>query len=80
MLTPFSAAGGSHLQLSLSLPYVNLREMQWLSVVLISLKGTFGPMASAFNICALVVHWRVEIPPGIGANESHGNDVRDPKW
>ena len=37
-------------------------------------------MASAFNICALIEHWRVEIPPGLGANESHGNDVRDPKW
>lgn len=37
-------------------------------------------MASAFNICALVVHWRVSIPPGFGANEAHGDDVRDPKW
>ena len=37
-------------------------------------------MATAFNICALVEHWRVEIPPGFGANESHGIDVRDPKW
>ena len=37
-------------------------------------------MATAFNICALIEHWRVEIPPGFGANESHGNDVRDPKW
>ncbi|KAK4697341.1 hypothetical protein P7C71_g730, partial [Lecanoromycetidae sp. Uapishka_2] len=44
------------------------------------LAGTFGPMASAFNICALIEHWRVEIPPGFGANESYGNDVRDPKW
>ncbi|KAL2042956.1 hypothetical protein N7G274_004014 [Stereocaulon virgatum] len=44
------------------------------------LAGTFGPMASAFNICALIQHWRVSIPPGFGANESHGNDVRDPKW
>ena len=37
-------------------------------------------MATAFNICALIEHWRVEIPPGFGANESHGIDVRDPKW
>ncbi|KAF6222885.1 hypothetical protein HO133_000936 [Letharia lupina] len=44
------------------------------------LAGTFGPMATAFNICALIEHWRVEIPPGLGANESHGIDVRDPKW
>ena len=45
-----------------------------------SMQGTFGPMATAFNICALIEHWRVEIPPGFGANESHGIDVRDPKW
>lgn len=44
------------------------------------LAGTFGPMATAFNICALIEHWRVSIPPGLGANESHGDDVRDPKW
>lgn len=41
--------------------------------------GTFGPMASAFSICALVQSWRVDIPPG--ANESHGSvKVSDPKW
>ncbi|KAL9100286.1 MAG: hypothetical protein Q9163_004318 [Psora crenata] len=44
------------------------------------LAGTFGPMASAFSICALAVHWRVEIPPGHGPNEGHGNTVKDPKW
>lgn len=42
--------------------------------------GTFGPMASAFNICALIQSWRVDIPPGFGANESHGIRVLDPKW
>ena len=40
--------------------------------------GTFGPMASAFSICALVKHWRVYIPPG-GAEE-HGDYIPDPKW
>ena len=44
------------------------------------LAGTFGPMASAFNICALVENWRVDIPPGFGANEAHGVNVPDPKW
>ncbi|KAI9819258.1 MAG: Potassium channel [Pycnora praestabilis] len=40
--------------------------------------GTFGPMASAFSICALVENWRVEIPPE--ATEEHGIDIRDPRW
>ncbi|MCJ1393861.1 Potassium channel [Xylographa bjoerkii] len=42
------------------------------------LAGTFGPIASAFNICALVQHWRVSIPPG--GTEEHGIDVPDPSW
>lgn len=41
-------------------------------------KGTFGPMASAFSVCALVENWRVVVPPG--GNEAHGMDVKDPKW
>jgi len=40
--------------------------------------GTFGPMANAFSICALVENWRVEIPPG--GTEQHGIDLKDPKW
>jgi potassium channel subfamily K len=40
--------------------------------------GTFGPMASAFSICALAVHWRVYIPPG--AAEENGVPIDDPKW
>lgn len=39
--------------------------------------GTLGPMASAFSICALVVRWRVEIPPG--GVEEHGIYIEDPK-
>lgn len=42
------------------------------------LAGTFGPMANAFTICALVEHWRVAIPPG--RTEEHGVDIPDPKW
>lgn len=42
------------------------------------LAGTFGPMASAFSVCALVENWRVVVPPG--GNEAHGIDVKDPKW
>ena len=40
-----------------------------LIAVLTGTKGTFGPVASAFNTCALAVHWRVEIPSLAGANE-----------
>ena len=40
--------------------------------------GTFGPMANAFSICALVENWRVEIPKG--GTEEHGLDIQDPKW
>jgi potassium channel subfamily K, other eukaryote len=42
------------------------------------LAGTFGPMANAFSVCALVQSWRVEIPPG--GTEAHGIDIKDPKW
>lgn len=40
--------------------------------------GTFGPMANAFSICALVENWRVDLPPG--ATQEHGIDIKDPKW
>ncbi|TVY82823.1 Outward-rectifier potassium channel TOK1 [Lachnellula suecica] len=41
--------------------------------------GTFGPMASAFSLCALVVHWRVYIPPG-ASETTGGTEIEDPKW
>ncbi|KIW07875.1 uncharacterized protein PV09_01788 [Verruconis gallopava] len=40
--------------------------------------GTFGPMASAFSICALVVYWREYIPEG--GTEAHGEPIKDPAW
>ncbi|KAF2741329.1 potassium channel-like protein [Polyplosphaeria fusca] len=40
--------------------------------------GTFGPIANAFSICALVEKWRVYIPPG--ADEGHGQKIEDPAW
>ncbi|KAF1975449.1 voltage-gated potassium channel [Bimuria novae-zelandiae CBS 107.79] len=40
--------------------------------------GTFGPIANAFSICALVEKWRVYIP--LGSDEGHGSKVEDPKW
>ena len=40
--------------------------------------GTFGPLANAFSICALVENWRVEVP--LGGTEEHGIDIKDPSW
>ena len=42
------------------------------------LAGTFGPIASGFNICALSNEWRVYIPPG--GTEEHGVKIVDPGW
>lgn len=44
------------------------------------MKGTFGPMASAFSVCALSENWRVIVPDGPGGNEAHGFNVKDPAW
>lgn len=48
------------------------------STVFPLMAGTFGPMANAFSICALVENWRVSIPPG--GTEEHGIDIKDPRW
>lgn len=42
------------------------------------LAGTFGPMASAFSVCALVVSWREYIPPG--SVEADSEPLTDPHW
>lgn len=42
------------------------------------LAGTFGPIANAFSICALVEKWRIYIPPG--TTEDDGSKVEDPAW
>ena len=51
----------------------------WFSSTLFPLiAGTFGPVATAFNICALVMDWRVIVNPS--STESTGIDIRDPDW
>lgn len=40
--------------------------------------GAFGPLASAFNICALARSWRVFLTPG--EPESYGERIPDPAW
>ena len=44
------------------------------------LAGTFGPMASAFNICTLAAKWRVIFDPAAGQSEDDGMAVEDPSW
>ena len=40
--------------------------------------GTFGPMASMFNICAIAIPWRVIV--NLDNPEANGNPVPDPSW
>lgn len=46
------------------------------------LAGTLGPIASGFNICALVYHWRQYIPPGgtESTSEQAGQTLPDPPF
>lgn len=43
--------------------------------ILIPIQGTFGPMASAFNVCCLAQTWRM-VPD---AQDGYLN-IADPKW
>ncbi len=40
--------------------------------------GTFGPMASMFNICAISTDWRIIVNPN--SDEASGATVQDPTW
>lgn len=40
--------------------------------------GTFGPMASMFNICAIVIPWRLIVNPE--STQANGRHIEDPKW
>lgn len=42
------------------------------------LAATFGPIATAFSVCALVYHWRDYVP--LGTQEASGLEITDPKW
>ena len=44
------------------------------------LAGTFGPMATGFNICALVHPWRQTLPNIPHALEGEGHSIPDPTW
>nr|POF20121.1 outward-rectifier potassium channel tok1 [Quercus suber] len=40
--------------------------------------GTFGPMASTFNICAIAIDWRVIVDSA--SEEAEGMKITDPRW
>ncbi|KAF2772410.1 voltage-gated potassium channel [Teratosphaeria nubilosa] len=51
----------------------------WMVTTLFPLvAGTFGPMASAFNIMAIAIDWRLIVDPS--NSESEGTKISDPKW
>jgi potassium channel subfamily K len=51
----------------------------WVSSSLFPLiAGTFGPMASAFNIMAVAINWRTTISPL--SVEAEGTFITDPRW
>ena len=45
------------------------------------LAGTFGPMASGFNICALAYYWRQTVPVNeLQRVDFEGHLIKDPQW
>jgi len=42
--------------------------------------GSFGPMASAFGVCALAGSWRVDNVTKAADNMLVGTEIKDPKW
>jgi potassium channel subfamily K len=42
--------------------------------------GSFGPMASAFGVCALAGSWRVDNVTKATDNMLVGTEIKDPKW
>ncbi|KAK4556258.1 hypothetical protein LTR86_006402 [Recurvomyces mirabilis] len=57
----------------------NAPKRWWVVATLFPLvAGTFGPMASAFNICAVAVPWRVIVSPI--STQAEGPHIPDPNW
>jgi potassium channel subfamily K len=50
------------------------------SIVFPLCAGCFGPMASAFGICALAETWRVENVTKAADGMRVGTDIEDPEW
>ncbi|KAI9690541.1 MAG: Potassium channel [Bathelium mastoideum] len=58
--------------------YLNPSRWWFASTACPLIAGTFGPIANALSICALVENWRVYVPPG--SSEGYGIKVPDPAW
>ena len=59
----------------------NDRRRWWFSSTLCPLiAGTFGPMASMFNLCALIIDWRMVVDTTAASEEVVGVYVQDPSW
>ncbi|KAK4695969.1 hypothetical protein P7C71_g1875, partial [Lecanoromycetidae sp. Uapishka_2] len=57
----------------------NAPSRWWFSSTLFPLvAGTFGPMATAFSICALAIDWRLVVNPA--STETEGYNRSDPQW
>jgi potassium channel subfamily K len=53
----------------------------WCASVIFPLcAGSFGPMSSAFGICALAGSWRVQNLTQAPDNMMVGTDIKDPAW
>ena len=71
-------AGGDETEQEEERSFLRPARWWWASTAFPLIAGTFGPMANAFSVCALVENWRVKIPPG--GTEEHGIDIKDPRW
>jgi potassium channel subfamily K len=52
--------------------------MQVVATLFPLVAGTFGPMASMFNICAIAIPWRVVVDTDL--KEANGHRIPDPQW
>lgn len=74
---PFSNRGKAHPILKKD--HADIFSRWWFASTAFPLiAGTFGPMASAFSICALVHSWRIHVEPG--QTDDQGQTIDDPRW
>jgi potassium channel subfamily K len=60
--------------------YLIAEHIWFASVVFPLFAGAFGPMASAFGICALAESWRVADVTKASDGMLVGSAVKDPRW
>ncbi len=67
-----------HYRLSL-LMLARTRRWWFITTLFPLIAGTFGPVATAFSICALAQSWRIVADPS-NTTEQQGLDLSDPSW